>query len=387
MRTFFLIFFAFVSVPSVAWAQDDEDDDPFDDLLESDEDETFGQQEEEPVDPNKKKKLEPEFEEPEDDLDPTDPLDPLDPDADQPDLLGDDPNATAPLGADTAETYRATLQAVQGMDPDDEMQTWDAYLRQYPTSAFRPQIEKRMEVLEDEMYDLNRIRRTDDPDPVDADKAQLSFSQGMLIENLNPRRRVQVLVEWGLPDYANLGLDYEHPLARNFSIHGGVRRRFTGFNLEGGARWAMVKSARTNTLVTAIVDVRVNAGPAFVAFRPQLAAGKRFGKLDLQGQAGVDLAPRAKLDLKVIGGLNATYRASDAVGMFAESSVWMGTSSGASGPFRFNQYTFGMKFFPARKAKKPENTEINVGATIPYTNAYWQYHFGSLMGQANFYLD
>lgn len=304
------------------------------------------------------------------------------------DLLGDDPEGNRPLGDDTAEQYRKTIERVASMDPDDEMQVWDQYLRRYPNTAFRAQIEARMSKLEDALYSGGPIRPRDPDAPVvDADRAELKFSQALLLENINPRRRLQVLFEYGLPDYANLGLDYEHPFARNFSVHGGFRRRFTGLNFEGGARWALVKSARTTTLVTAIADVRMNASPAYFAFRPQLAAGKRFGKADLQAQVGVDLAPRALFEVRVIGGVSATYRASDAVALFAETSLFMKTISGDKGPYRFNQLTFGMKFFPNRNAKDPDATEVNLGASVPYSSAYWQYHYGSLMGQANLYLE
>jgi hypothetical protein len=381
-----LVLAGFLALPGAAMAQDDSN--VFDDLLTEDEDDSFeiqpsgeeGQLEE--GDPM-------EFEEPEDDLDFSDPVPGDDPDADPldaPDLLGDDPTPDEPLGTDSAELYRATLDRVRGMDPDEEMQVWDAYLRQHPTTTFRGQIEKRVTELEDALYDLNRIREPD-PEPGDADEQQLGFSQGVLLENINPRQRVMVLIEYGLPDYAGFGADYEHPLSRSFSVHGGLRRRFTGANVEAGARWAVVKSARTHTFVTLIGDVRFNVAPAFVAFRPQVAAGKRFGKLDLQGQAGVDIAPRQILDFRITGGLNATYRASDAVAVFAETSVFMSSLSGDFGLYRFNTVTFGMKFFPRQKAEKPENTEINLGAAVPYSSAYWQYHFGSLTGQGVFYLD
>ncbi|MCB9677364.1 MAG: hypothetical protein H6737_19815 [Alphaproteobacteria bacterium] len=376
MRAFFLVFFAISTLPGAALAQESN---PFDDLLKDDEDDSFGQK---PGDLDTSNKG-PEFDEPEGD-EPGE--DPVGPDGESPDLLDDDPSNSGSLGGDTAELYRQTLQSVKTMEPDDEMQVWDEYLQKYPTSAFRPQIEKRMEQLEDAMYDLNRIHRTEEPE-VDADKAQLKFSQGLLIENINPRRRLQFTLEWGLPDYANLGADYEHALLRSLSLHAGVRRRFTGVNVEGGVRWALVKAARTNTLVTFIGDIHLNTSPAYIGFRPQLAAGKRFGKLDLQGQVGVDIAPRAVLDLRIVGGVNATYRASNAVAMFAETSVYMATIGGESGPYRFNQFIFGMKFFPSRKAKDPEKMEVNLGASIPYSSAYWQYHYGSLTGQANVYLD
>jgi hypothetical protein len=373
MRAVILIF-AGLLLGAPAFAQDDETD-PF---QLDDDDPTFGQ---DPSQPQPQPRPAPDLEDPEPDLEFQDGPTP------GPDLLGDDPAATGPESGDTADLYRDTLKKVEGLDPDDEMQVWDEYLRKYPNSPFKGQIEARVDTLEKQMYDTNRIRPKDPvPTDVDADRAELKFSQGLLIENINPRRRLQLTVEWGLPDYANLGADYEHAILRSFSVHGGIRRRFTGASIEGGARWALVKSARTQTLLTFIGDVHLNASPAFIGFRPQLAFGKRFGKADVQVQAGVDIAPRALLDLRILGGANLTYRASEAVAMFAETSLYMKSISGEAGPYRFNQFTFGMKFFPGQKAKDPEKTEVNLGASIPYSSAYWQYHYGSLMGQANIYL-
>jgi hypothetical protein len=177
-----------------------------------------------------------------------------------------------------------------------------------------------------------------------------------------------------------------------------VRRRYLGFNVETGIRWALVKSPRTNTIVSLIADLRVNTIPTYPALRPQLAAGKRFGRLDAQIQGGVDLEYRAWLgpDLEttvrafqpnIVGGLSMYYAASDRVGLFAETASYMRPlpSEGAfdGGLFRFNIVSFGMKFFPGTKDK---DKEVNVGATVPYMQQWWQFHYGSIMGQFNYYL-
>ena len=67
---------------------------------------------------------------------------------------------------------------------------------------------------------------------------------------------------------------------RELSVHGTLRKRYTGWSIEGGARYALLKSAEMKALVTAIGDVHINADPNFIDFRPQIAAGKRF---DLPG--------------------------------------------------------------------------------------------------------
>ena len=56
------------------------------------------------------------------------------------------------------------------------------------------------------------------------------------------------------------------------------------------------------------------------------------------------------------------------------------------GSFRFNQLTFGMKFVQW-KGKKQQKFEAGFGANAPYTSNYWSYHYGSIMGDVNYYLN
>ena len=384
MRLLFVAcLFGGLYVPA-AQAQDGEE--PFGDLLNDDEDDfgkDFTKPEEKPQPKNPDQPVE---------AKPTpDPEPELDfeenPDATGPDLLQEDPEANQTLGGDSDQIYRKELERVEKMDVDDEMQIWEAYLTRYPNTAFRNQIEARVKELEDKLYDAARPDNGEGDGPVDNKDKQLSFSQALLLESINPRRRVFVLLEWGLPDWASLALGYEHAFGKKFSVQGQFRRRFSGPSIEAGVRWSLVKSQRNRMLVTVLADVHVNAAPAFFGFRPQLAIGKSFGNLDIQAQGGVDLTPRRKFDVYGIGGLHLTYRIAKPIAVFAESSLLIKNQSGAAGPFRFNQIAFGMRFFPLRKAKKPDNVEVNLGASIPYTSAYWQYHYGAVVGQTNIYLD
>lgn len=367
----------FCAFSAPAFAQD-----PFQDLLDDDDD-SFGkdfgkdQQKDAETEPEPEPKPDPE---PELDFE-----DDPEEEGEGDDLLEEDPNAQSSVSGDTAEVYRRTLSTTVGMDVDDEMQVWEQYLQTFPASPFRAQIEARMKVLEDALY--KAARPENDKPQVDAKDKQLAFSQALLLESINPRQRITLLLEWGLPDWANLAAGYEHPFGKKFSVIGQFRRRFTGPSLEAGIRWSPVKSQRTRTLVTVLFDVHMNLAPAFIGFRPQLAIGKAFGPLELQAQGGVDVSPRAELDIRGIGGVHVSYRAAEAVALFAETSILIKNKSGAAGPFRFNQIAFGMRFYPLRKAKRPDNTEINLGAAIPYSSAYWRYHFGAVVGQANFYLD
>ena len=93
---------------------------------------------------------------------------------------------------------------------------------------------------------------------------------------------------------------------------------------------------------------------------------------------------------RVLIGASVFVSASDTVGFFGETYLNMRPvqADGAfeGGLFRFNVVSFGMKFFPSMKSRPGEMPiEANVGATVPYMQRYWQYHYGSVMGQVNYY--
>lgn len=318
---------------------------------------------------------------------------------DDTDLLGDEPKN--PNADDTETVYRKAMARLSQLEADEELAGWESYLARYPNSAFRRRIESRMEELETKIYELPSGPSGPGASgpKVDAGKQEILFAHAMQLENLNPRTRLQVGFEWGLPDYLNLAADYEHQLMRNFSVHGGVRRRYLGWNVEAGARWALVKSARTNTIVSLIADLRMNTIPAYPGVRPQLAIGKRIGKVDAQLQGGADFEYRTWTGAdgqsversflpNIVGGVSLYYAASERVGMFAETATFMRpmAAEGAfeGGLFRFNVLSFGMKFFPGKSVDR--NQEVNFGATVPYMQQWWQFHYGSVMGVYNYYL-
>ena len=87
---------------------------------------------------------------------------------------------------------------------------------------------------------------------------------------------------------------------------------------------------------------------------------------------------------RLVGGISATYAASDAVRIFLESGYNMKDVTRSGGFYRFNIITFGMKFFPK---KDSDDVEVNMGASVPYSTNYWAYHYGSVMVQANKYFE
>ncbi len=320
-------------------------------------------------------------------LDNIDDLDTLQEDA--PDLI-EEPDG--PTSDDDANTYRMAREEAEGLDPDEEQMVWEDYLLEYPNSAFKDRIERRIEELQRAQYQGGGEGPGGGKGPGNADSERINIAQALLLENIEPRTRIAAGFEWGLPDYLNFILDYEKAILPELSAHIGFHQRYTGPNIEGGVKYALIRSVRTQTLLTLLGDVRVNLGPAFVAIRPQVAFGKRIGKVDLQVQLGPDLSPRraviseqeskGKLDMRLVGGLNINYQASDQVALFLEAGMHMKNSQ--SYAYRFNTATFGMKFYPNVSKGR---MEANLGASAPVAPNYWMYHYGSIMGQVNYYFE
>ena len=294
----------------------------------------------------------------------------------------DTPLDELPPGTDNAATYQAQLDQVGTMASDEEGMAWEQYLQTYPNSVFRGQIEDRIGELSESMFAADRKSG-----PVDAGKKELNFSNAMLMESLDPRSKIRAGFEWGFPNWINLIVDYERQLQRNLSVHGGLQHRFAGWNLEGGARYALIKSTRTNMIVTAIGDVHLNLDPIAPGFRPMLGVGKRFALageayMDVQAQGGTDLMiyPGA-FSPRWLAGANVTVSPTEKVKVFMETSTVMkdlGWEEG--GTFRFNQIAFGIRFQSGKKSV------VGTGAVVPYSANYWRYHYGSVMADVNHYL-
>ena len=68
-----------------------------------------------------------------------------------------------------------------------------------------------------------------------------------------------------------LTADLERQITREFSVHGGVKGRYTGPNVEAGVKYALIKSARTETIVTLLGDLHLNTNPVHFGICPQAA--------------------------------------------------------------------------------------------------------------------
>jgi hypothetical protein len=326
-------------------------------------------------------------------------LDDLDFGTDQEDEFNfDDEEEAVPIGGpgqDTARIYRDFKNNIEDLGPDEEIIQWEQYLSQYPNSLFKDHIQRRV----DELTEFQYSERVPDDldggfsDIVDAGRREIELMAPRHLASIDPRNKMRAGFEWGYPEYLNLFADYESQIQRKWSWHVGIIRRYTGWNLEGGTKYALVKSARTNFIVTGIFDFHLNTLPVFPAVRPQIGVGKRFivagQPLDLQVVGGMDIELRLteQMDFVTIGGLNATYAASDKVAFFIESSVvakdFFWDTGINSGFFRFPLLTFGITFW----AGQDNNITSSIAANAPYAYSYWGHHFGGVMGDFNMYRD
>lgn len=300
-------------------------------------------------------------------------------------------------GQDTSRIYREQLEKVEDLSADEEALAWERYLKKYPNTLFRSRIDARLDDLSQELYE-GRIETEADRFQ-DAGKAELKFAQPMHLESIDPRSRLRAGFEMGFPAYFNILLGAEQQLRREWSVGGGIRYRYTGWNLEGGTKYAIVKSARTNTLITGIGDLHINMNPMHFGFRPQLGVGQRFQLagdtyVDAQLQAGTDLLFLTRddgdsvLSPRVVGGANVTVVPNKTVRIYFETSSYMKGMFDETVPsfFRFNIVTFGIKFVQRKSATK-DRSEVGIGASAPYSSYYWGYHYGAVMADYNFYLD
>ena len=98
--------------------------------------------------------------------------------------------AELPPGTDNAAIYRAQLEQMVGMQPDEESMAWEAYLQTYPNTVFQKQITERMDQLGEAMF--QGPRGVSREVAVDKGKQELDFSAGMLLEPIDPRSRIRV---------------------------------------------------------------------------------------------------------------------------------------------------------------------------------------------------
>lgn len=304
-------------------------------------------------------------------------------------------------GQDTARIYREHMEDVRKLSSDEEALAWERYLKKYYNTIFRERIEGRLEELAAEMYEEEI--RDGFVTSQDAGKAEIKFAQPMNLDSIDPRDKIRIAFEWGYPEYLGLTADLERQITREFSVHGGVKGRYTGPNVEAGVKYALIKSARTETIVTLLGDLHLNTNPVHFGIRPQAAAGKRFHvgqfHLDASVIAGTDLllmrdsSDETTLSPRFVGGTHVTFAASDIVRIYLETGSYMKSTfdddidcQARSCGFRFNTVAFGLKFIN-RKSVTQDLFEAGLGATAPYTYQWWGFHTGSITGDLNYFMD
>ncbi len=296
-------------------------------------------------------------------------------------------------GEDTAELYRKAQDQSRDMNVDEELLLWEKYLAKYPKSLFKDRIERRVEELSAEMFN-ERIEGTDSgrTGVKDAALRELNFANPVQFTTIDPRSRASVGFDLGIPNYFAPRADFEWAFMRQFSARAGIKQEHTNFAINLGAKYALIKSARTKTILTTGLDFKVYTSPAFPDLYPWVAFGQRIDVLDgldLQLQVGVDTELRDPLGARFSGGFNAELKASEMVSAFVETTgEFKYLNNDDYGPFRFMTATFGLKFRGAKARNDDGDGRLDVGlaANIPYSYNYWGFYRGAVSVDADYAL-
>lgn len=295
-------------------------------------------------------------------------------------------------GEDTAEIYRAAQNKAKEMGPEEELLLWERYLQKYPKSLFADRIEKRTEQLSSEMFG-ERVAGSDrGATRKDAALSELSFAIPVQYNSIDPRTHLSVGAEVGIPNWTAPRLDFEYAFWREFSAHVGLKQEIKNTAIVVGPKYAILKSARTRTIVTGLLDAKIFTDPAFFTLHPGVGIGQRLDVLeglDLQGQIGIDAELRNPVGIRYFGGVGGHLQASDKVGVFLETSVnmkYLGADDYET--FQFMVMSFGMKF-NAMKAKNTDGKgrlDVGLAADFPYSYRYWGFYRGAVTLMADWYL-
>lgn len=307
-------------------------------------------------------------------------------------------------GEDTAQIYRETQKKLLEATPDEELIAWEAYLKKYPKSLFRERIETRTEELSSELFG-ERVPGSDrGATREDAANRELNFTSPLQFTSAEPRNRIGGTAEIGIPNWFAPRLDAELQLLRELSVHAGVDRGPTGTGFILGGKYAIIKSARTNTVLSGALDFDLNFSPTFPTVRPSILFGQKLPFLQglyLQASIGTDLELRDPVGARVAYGFAAELRANEVVYAFVETSGTLKhLGEDQYDAFQFMVMSFGMKFVPTKGGFPSVLAEKNgafvshdkspvvivLGANIPYATRYWGFYRGSVTLGAEWYL-
>ncbi len=307
-------------------------------------------------------------------------------------------------GEDTAQLYRDFQKKQAEVTPDEELIAWEAYLKKYPKSLFRERIETRTEELSALLFG-ERVPGSDRGGQREAAAdRELNFTNPLQFSSADPRSRIGATVEIGIPNWASPHLDAEFQVLRELSVHAGLKQDVTGLGVVLGGKYAIIKSARTHTVLSGALDFDLNSSPTFPKLRPAVRFGQELPFLQglhLQAEIGVTAELRDPAGLRYFYGINAELRANEVVYAFAETSgtiKYLGADEFSA--FNFMVVSFGMKFVPTKggmpmvTAKKngpfilhdSKPVVIILGANIPYSHKYWGFYQGSVTLGGEWYL-
>lgn len=294
-------------------------------------------------------------------------------------------------GEDTAKLYRDQEKKVANMTPDEELLSWESYVQRYPKSLFRERIDNRMEELSALLFS-ERVAGSDrGARAQDGAKRELDFATPVKLAPVDTRTHASVGVQYGFPGYVGGNLDLEYAFMRQASAHVRAFRDFSGGAFALGPKYAILKSARTETIVTAGLDVKFNGSPFFTSLRPMVGAGQRLRLLrglDLQLELAADFELRDDSDTRWFGGFSAELQPTEIVWIFAETSLDVKYLDRKPDSFRFFVTSFGLKFrvFKGVDENGKLRTLVGLAADAPYSKAYWGFYEGSAFIFANTYL-
>ncbi len=294
-------------------------------------------------------------------------------------------------GEDTAQIYRDFQKKVSELNADEEQIKWEAYLQKYPKSLFRDRIEARMDELSNEMFG-ERIPTSGDAHGIDGKDREINFANGWHLMGLDPKTKISAGFELGIPNWFGLHGDFEYQILRQLSAHAGVGHGLGGWEITAGAKYALIKSARTNTMLTAGLDLGLDTKPAnlYPTVAPTIGVGQRINVLrglDLSLQFSAIPEFHSPINLRYTGGLSAELRANETVYAFAETAVNFRKLPDAL--FDFNTVSFGLRFVPTAKKMKDDGSGkvvVGVGANVPYLHDYWSLYEGAVNADVNYYL-
>ncbi len=293
-------------------------------------------------------------------------------------------------GEDTAQIYRDFEKKVSEYNADEEQIKWEQYLEKYPKSLFRDRIEARMDELSNEMYS-ERVPGSDGVKAVDGADRELNFANGWHLMGVDPQSKITAGFALGIGNWFSMKADLEYQLMRQLSVHGGVNRGLGGWEIAAGGKYALIKSARTNTILTGAIDLGLFTAPAnmYPTVIPTIGLGQRINVL-----SGLDLALvvsvvpefHQPINVRYSGGLTAELRANEILYVFAETQANLRDVSGSL--FQFHTASFGLRFVPKRSSQDDGGGRaiVGVGADAPYLHDYWNLYGGAVNVDAAYYL-